>query len=73
MAKGTHFADQDQVINQAELDNVNEKLRHEGSDDQNSDTTSDHEKTNATNGAHANGANGNGEKLEQLGTYDRCK
>ncbi|KAI5358587.1 Putative major facilitator superfamily, MFS transporter superfamily [Septoria linicola] len=71
MAKGTHFADQDQVINQAELDNVNEKLRHEGSDDQNSDKTSDHEKSNGANGAYANGANGNGEKLEQLGTYDR--
>lgn len=63
MAKGTHFSEEPpQVMNQADLDRANEKL--EETEEHTSDKSSDHDNVAQT-------TKGNGEKLEQMGTYDK--
>ncbi|KAF2209907.1 hypothetical protein CERZMDRAFT_121964 [Cercospora zeae-maydis SCOH1-5] len=70
MPKTTHFTDNaPAVMDQSDLDRANEKLHRETEDDRNSDKT-------ASNPDHVDNqqkhdANGHGEKLEQLGTYDK--
>ena len=70
MPKNTHFTDDaPAVINQADLDHANEKLHRENDDDQHSDkTTSDRDHVD---NHQDHSPNGKGEKLEQLGTYDK--
>ncbi|CAK1368033.1 unnamed protein product [Cercospora beticola] len=70
MPKNTHVTDDaPAVINQADLDHANEKLHRENDDDQHSDkTTSDRDHVD---NHQDHSANRNGEKLEQLGTYDK--
>lgn len=75
MAHRTHFAEEPpQVINQADLDLANEKLRKTDDELGPTDTANGDEgesSSSPTANGHSNGQNGGGANLEKLGTYDK--